>query len=399
MSNERSPKPTNTGWKELLTRPEGSQAAVLAVFFFAACLVLPLANDTQIATVFMLACVLLYYGMNHSLRSLLHYALPALPLILISELFPGVPNAMVLPCVYVALLVGGSTGAFLMAHFHDPKRHLWLLLLPAAAYGAAALLTRSPLRALLALLPLALALAAGLCLLRCTTCKDAVATIATALVALTAVALIVAAARKGALNASLLKALAQSIREHIIQALEHSGSAYAELGVELAISKADMANIATSVINIAPGLLLALCSISAFLLWRSLLNMLMAFHSLPRLPRRIAGFTMGRISAVVFLAAVLISLIAGATTKAGAVCENLCLALEPGLGLMGYASLLPRGKQRSCLSTVLLAALIGLLFVDIFSALTLIAAIGAVSLLTAHKPQGPEEQDNRKGEP
>jgi hypothetical protein len=240
----------------------------------------------------------------------LHYALPALPLILISELFPGVPNAMMLPCVYVALLVGGSTGAFLMAHFHDPKRHLWLLLLPAAAYGAAALLTRSPLRALLALLPLALALAAGLCLLRCTICKDAVVTIATALVALTAVALIVAAARKGALNASLLKALAQSIREHIIQALEHSGSAYAELGVELAISKADMANIATSVINIAPGLLLALCSISAFLLWRSLLNMLMAFHSLPRLPRRIAGFTMGRISAVVFLAAVLISLIA-----------------------------------------------------------------------------------------
>ena len=46
MSDEKNLKNTNAGWKELLTRPEGGQVAVIATFFFAACLVLPLANDT-----------------------------------------------------------------------------------------------------------------------------------------------------------------------------------------------------------------------------------------------------------------------------------------------------------------------------------------------------------------
>lgn len=395
MSNDKTTKVPDTGWRDLLTAPAQNQTAVLAVFFFASCLVLPLANDTLIATVYMVACVLFYYGMNRSLRALLQYALPTLPLILLSQVLPGVPNAMTLPCAYVALLVGGSTGAFLLTHYHNPKGLCLLILLPAAAYGAVALLTGNPLRALLCLLPVALATVASICLLRCLACKDAVVLVAVALAVLLIGSLALAAGLRGVLNRTLPDLISDGMKSHLLGALEQARATYAEAGLELPLSEVDVTGIAASVLNIAPGILLALCAVAAFLLWRSLLNMLVAFGSLPRLPRRLAGFAIGRMAAVVYLASTVVSLFAG-STLVGAVCENLNLAMEPGLALIGCATMFAKGEQRSCLSTILSIGVIVLLFVDLFAALSLAALFGAVSVLLFHA-SGADKND-RKGE-
>ena len=397
MTNEKIPQDRSGGWKELLTRPDQSRTLILGVFFFASCLVLPLANDTRIATVFMVACVLLYYSLNQSLRALLHYAWPVLPLILLSEMIPGVPNLMTLPCVYVALLVGGATGGFLLTHFHDPKGIGILLLLPAAAFGAVALLTHNPMRALLVLLPAVLAAAAGLCLLKCVACKDAVITLAAVLVCSAAVAGLITLAFRGELHTGLLTALADKIRAHIHASVADTVALYAEAGITLTVPELEINNLASSLINIAPGLFLALCGVCGFLLWHSLLNMLMSLGSLPRLPRHIAGFGISRTGAAVFLAATVLSLFASGTDSVfGAICENLCLAMSPGLALIGCSLLFAKGRQRSCLSTLIAAGLILLLFVDIFSALTLAAVFGAVTVLTSSLLPG--DNDNQKGE-
>lgn len=401
MTNDKTLTAKETTWRDLISAPAQNQTAVLAIYFFASCLVLPLANDTMIGTVYMLACVLLYYGMNRSLRALLQYALPALPLALFSRMLPGIPNAMVLPCAYVALLVGGGVGGFLLTHYHDIKR-IWLVLaMPAAAYGAAALLTQKPLRALVALLPLAVALAAGICMLRCTACKDAVVVLASAL----AVTLIGAGALtlllRGMLTRALPRLFAESFRAHITATLEQLRTLAAEAGADAtaipALSEETITSLVTSVMNIAPGIFLALCAIFGFLLWRSLLSMMVSFGSLPKLPHRIAAFSIGRMAGAVYLLSTLVSMIAGGfATTVGAICENLNLAMEPGLAMIGCVALFSKSEQRSCLTTVLAVGLIAMLFVDIFSALSVAALFGAVTVLL-FQAKSPAQNDG-KGE-
>ena len=398
MQSKNNIKQSPAAWKELLSSPTPQQVLILAVFFFASCLVLPLANDTHIATVYMLGAVCLYYGMNRSLKSLLHYALPVLPLILLSGILPT-PNLMVLPCAYVALLVGGSTGGFLLTHYHKPQHVVLWLLAPGAAVGAVTLLTHLPSRALLALLPAALALAAGIGLARGAACKDAVLIIGAALVVSLALSGVITLAVRGQLHGNVLQAACDRVRDYILHSAAEAERLYAQAGLEIEIPRAELTAAATAVINLAPGIVLALSGMVAFLLWRSLLSMLTAFHSLPRLPLRLAAFGMSRTSAVLFLGATVISLLAGAEGGvAAAVCDNLTLALIPGLAMIGFVALMGRGRERSCLSGMITLGLILLLVIDVFSALTLAAAFGAVTVLTARFLPHPHDNDNQKGE-
>ena len=396
MTSENINKGSPAAWKELLTPPAPNQALVLAIFFFASCLVLPLANDANVATAYMVACVFLYYGMNRSLKSMLHYALPALPLLLLSAVLP-VPTLMMLPCAYITILVGGSCGAFLLTHYHKLRHVALFALAPAAAYGAAFLLLGVPFRPLLALMPAALALAAGLCLICGTACKDAVVTVAAALIAVAVAAGVITLAVRGELHGNVLKSVCTRIYDSIISsALKAQEFYYEQTGVLLEFSETELAYTVRSLINLAPGLILALAGAISFLLWRSLLNMLTAFDSLPRLPVRIAGFAMGRMAAVVFLLGSVVSLLASSGVVS-AVCDNLTLALSPGLALIGCIALFSRGKERSCLTTLISIGLIALLFIDIFSAVTLASTFGAITVLTARFLPDPRD-NNKKGE-
>ena len=396
MTSENINKKSPAAWKDLLTHPDPNQALVLAIFFFASCLVLPLANDTNVATAYMIACVFLYYGMNRSLKAMLHYALPALPLLLLSAVLP-VPTLMMLPCAYITVLVGGSCGGFLLTHYHKLWHIALFALAPAAAYGAVFLLTGAPFRALLVLMPAAIALTAGICLICNTVCKDAVVTVAAALIAVAVAAGIITLAVRGELHGNVLKSVCARTYDSIISSiLKAQNFYYEQTGVFLGIYEADLAYTVRSLVNLAPGLILALAGSIGFLLWRSLLNMLTAFGSLPRLPVRIAGFAMGRLSAVVFLLGSVVSLLASSGVVS-AVCDNLTLALSPGLALIGCAALFSRGKERSCLNTMIAFGLIALLFINIFSAITLASAFGAITVLTARFLPAPRD-NNKKGD-
>ena len=149
-------------------------------------------------------------------------------------------------------------------------------------------------------------------------------------------------------------------------------------------------------------LLLAACGITAFFVWRTLLQELLAFRSLPRLPLVLSGMTVSRLCAVLFLAASLLSMIANSSTATlfGTVCENLALVLTPTLSLIGFTSLLPGSGARSCLSTMLGFALIFLLFYNFVTAVSLSAMLGAVQVLI-HRPKGgsngtPPENDSHQ---
>ena len=398
MTNEIKQGSPRASWKELLTKPDPRQTAILALYFFASCLVVLLAEDQNIATVYMLACVCLYYGMNRTLRSLVQYALPTLPLILLSGVLP-VPNLMVLPCVYVALLVGGSTGAFLLTHHHKPRHLLAGALLCAAAYGAVVGLTGLPSRALLILLPAVLALAAGLALLWGAVCKDAVLIVATTLIVAAIAAGLVTLAVRGQLHGNILRTASDRIYDYVFRSAQQAEALYAQAGLTLDYSEQELRAAASSVINLAPGIVLALCGTVAFLLWRSLMNMLTAFKSLPRLTLRMAGFGISRTSAVVFLGAVILSTLSGdAVTQFNVVCDNLTLALIPGLALIGVSALFGKGKERSCMNSLISLGLILMLYFDAFSALTLAAAFGAVTVLLPRPLPPDRNQDNQKGE-
>jgi hypothetical protein len=100
---------------------------------------------------------------------------------------------------------------------------------------------------------------------------------------------------------------------------------------------------------------------------------------------RVAVLTVSPLAAGLFVLAHVASTLANATepTLFGTVCLNLAILLIPALALVGFTSLLPNGKQRSCLSLLLAFGLIALLWVRPDLTFILSAYIGAFHILTS----------------
>lgn len=387
-----------SAWKDLLTAPNQSQLALTATLFFFSCLILPFSDHETAATVYLFGAAVFYYMLNRTIRALLYYALPALFLYGLSALLPMVTSPLILPCAFLALVLGGSSGAFLLTHFHDPRKHSYLLLLPIAAYGLSAAISGSFTRALLVLLPTLVAVCAAVCMLKCVARTDAIVLISATLAISAVVAGLVTMAVLGWLSGNPLTAVADATRAAVITFFRQVESIYAEAGMPLQISSTGISNLATTFVNITPALFLCVCSITGFLIWHSLLTLLLAYRSVPRLPLHMLGFSMSKTSACVFLTALVVSLFANyqTVTAAGMVCQNIYLTLTPGLALIGVASLFSRGPSASCLNRVIAFGLIFLMLYNPVTALTLSACFGAVNVLAA-RLLPPQHGNNDKG--
>lgn len=379
---------------DILTKPEQGHAMLLGIFCFLSCLILPLANTPSLPSLYLVSVIVFFYLLTRSIRAMLYYALPAMLLFLASGIFPTLPTAL-LPTYFVALVLGGATGGFVLIHYHDLKKYPYVLAIPMGAYALAALITGNPLVALLSLLPFALSAVAALCVLLLVKRTDATLILAGTLAVTLAAAGALACAVSG-VEGSPLTFLADTVRGGIHSLLAQMEGVYAEAGMTLGMSEIAVSNAATLLVNLLPGLYLAACSITAFLALRLLLQFLIAFRSVPHLPVRLGGFTVSRVSAVVFIATYLLSLFTNYSTATlfGTVCSNLALALEPGLALVGVSALLPRGNARSCLSTLLLTVMLVLAVTDPLLGLELAALTGAVCVLTARLMRSPD-QDNK----
>ena len=371
-------------WRELFSAPTPTQSAVATLLCLFSLFTLCACESPLLCMLYLGCAAVFYYVLTQSLFAVIVVALPGVLLYSISLFFSGVAaTPFMLPAAYAALLLGSVTGAFLIVH--NRRRAYLLLALPVAAAVLAVFVTGAPERALLVLVPVALSAVLAVCMLDCRAQTPSLVLTA-AVLALCGIATWLAVFYlKGWGDPNPIVAFVDEFRANYVRLYEALLLPYAEQGVLVGISEEDLKNAAALLGNILPGLYLALCATYAFAMWRMLLRLLQTWHSLPRIPLRIAVLTVSPLAAGLFAASYLIAALANsaAPTLFGTVCLNLSLTLIPGLALVGFTSLLPRGKQRSCLSTLIAIGLGAMLWVRPDLSFILSAYIGSFHILAA----------------
>ena len=180
---------------------------------------------------------------------------------------------------------------------------------------------------------------------------------------------------------------ADAVRAAVANAFAQMAELYQAAEISLPFTDADIEAFASLLINILPGLLIALASITCYLIWRTILCLLVVWQSLPRLPRRIAVLDISTTCAILFVVVAILSMIASSgssPTLFGAICQNLMLILEPALVLVGFQTLIGgRDRQRSCLSFLLLFGVAFVFFSNPLSGVELLAFVGAFRVVAA----------------
>ncbi|MBE6702515.1 MAG: hypothetical protein E7585_03775 [Ruminococcaceae bacterium] len=404
MEQIKKQLPAHSEWKAMLHAPTVGQAVLVAALFFLSCLILPITDHAVVAQLYTVLCAVFCYLLLRSFRGLLLYALPAFVLYMLSGIVPSIQSPITLTAAFLTILVGGSCGGFFLTHYHSPRKYPFILLLPPSAYGIATWVTGDPLRGLLTLIPLAVAIVTAICLLRLIERPTATALIAGTLAATLAIAGLITLAAIGALHGNPVVAMGDHLRSGIldrfwqIQAMyEELQPLYAEMGVDLALPEIDYQAVADMLVNIFPGIFLALCAVTGFFVWRLLVQQLVAFQSTNRLPFQLVAFTVSRVGALLFVFCGLVAIFASELTAFSAICLNLAIVTAPGLALIGFTSLFTRG--RSCLSLLLAIGLLFLVFRNPISGLMVAAFLGAFQILFIRFVPSPDDPDNHdKGE-
>lgn len=382
--------PQLAAWQSLIARPDATRLLVAAALYLLSATVIPFVTNESVALLFVLVCACFFYTQTRTLISLVPPAIPALLLFSVS-------GTMLLPAAFFAIVFGGACGAMLLIGAKKPKRDAILCLLPVAAYLAAFFLRGDAVNALLTLLPLPVAIVAAVAVRHCTPFTASVA----ALTGIVAAGLLVAGGVTLLLfdlfDITLLPAFLEALANGLTDLLHENAALYAEAGLALEISPVDIRNMLAMLTNLSPALFILIAMVIAYYTWRTLSVLLVSFGALPRMPRLLVTPTMSATAALLFLLAQLVSLVANAETATvtGAVAQNLALILEPGLALVGARQLTRRDGSRSCLSVLLLFALVYLIFNNPAAALAVAALLGAVHVLI----EAFGNAKNKKGEP
>lgn len=389
--NGTAPKRSElAAWQSLIARPDATRLLAAAALYLISATVIPFVTGERVALLFVLICACFFYTQTRTLISLIPPAIPALLLFSLS-------GSMLLPAAFFAIVFGGACGAMLLIGAKAPRRDAVLILLPVAAYLAAFLMRGDAVNALLTLLPLPVAVTAALAVRRCTPFTASVA----ALTGTVAAGLLVAGGVTlflfDLLDLSLLPTFLETLANALTDLLHENAALYAEAGLALELSPVDIRNMLAELTNLSPSLFILTAMVTAYFTWRTLSVLLVSFGALPRMPRLLVTPAMSVTAALVFLIAQLTALVANAETATvtGAVAQNMTLILGPGLALVGARQLTRRDKPRSCLSVLLLFAIVYLVFSNPAAALAITALLGAVYVLI----DAFGNAKNKKGEP
>ncbi len=382
-------------WRALLARPDGKALWLSAGLYLLAALIIPFAGIAELSMLFIAACIVFLLTATHAFGTILIPGIPALFLFSLS-------GSIGIPAVYFALLFGTATGALLLLSVRNVREGLLLTVLPLLAYIAVWLISGNPFTPLLTLIPLPLALISTFAVRRCKPFTVAVAAIGAVLtVTLLAVAIIAITAIDPQYFDLLhhIPALTEMLTAAVTEAVNEVAALYPEMAVTAIFTPTMIHNMIALMINLSPGMLIALCLIVAYLIWRTLCTLLVAHGMLPRLPRVFTTPLPSPVSAILFILAFLVAFFAGsAYTPVGAVAENFALILTPVFSLIGFGVLFGRSAQRSCLSVLLLIGMAYLLFNNPPLAFTFAALYGAIHALI-FSYQNAKNNTNKKGEP
>lgn len=250
------------------------------------------------------------------------------------------------------------------------------------AYALSALILTDPIRAALSLIILPPALILLLCLQTKTPRISAICRIS---VSLLAVAIPVAGwvlhRRLGSLTATAFRAFLDEIRLGAANALTES---FAITGLPLGTST-DAASYAealvTALFNVLPALTVILAMLVAFGIHSAALRCLIGQGEDQQSLKTMISFDMSLTSALLYFAAMLLSviLVGEQTALFGAVAQNLYLILAPGMLMTAWIALnaLLFAKAPSCFSTLLYLGIVLLAFNFPSVMLPLAAAFGA----------------------
>lgn len=390
-------KTERANWREMLSPASSLQIGLAAALFLFSMFALPLSAVNTVCELYLLVGLAFCIFLTRAFGAVVTVAAPALFLASLSYfLFPTMP--LVIPTVYAAALLGAGAGAFLILHSRTPSKFLPLLLLPLLGYLVPLFLTRDPILSLAALVPAVLAAVIGYCLLTCRPLTPSVLLITAVVVLIALGAWLVAVAVTGWPSDGLVAELVRWVRGAYIAYYENFESLLASYGSEMGgiqnlslygssldfamPTEKELQSLVYSLSTLLPGLFAATALIFSFATWRFALRFLTCWRTIPRLPDRLHTVTVSTIGAGVFLAVYICSVLS-ADSLFGTVCTNLSLCLSPALALVGFASLLDRKKGRSCLSILLVFALLFVMMSNVVLGISLAAFVGAFHTLLA----------------
>ena len=384
-------KQERANWQEMLAPASKPILGVAATLFLFSAIAIPLSHVASVAKLYLMVAAIAYLIVSRSFVSVLALALPGV--LLFGAAYFIFPLPLVLPTVYVAIMIGTVSGAFLLIHNRTAKKSTLFALLAVAAYLIPWLLTNDPLTALTALIPAVVALVLGLCLLWGKPLTTSVILVGATLGALAIVASLLALAvfgfPKDGLAAGLVALVREGIRTYFnnVMALYEDTvtaaggtSLYGSMLEITSLSEHALREYAAAIANLLPGMFVALALTAAYGMWRILLRTLRAAKTLSKFPKRFETLTVSAIGAGIFMATYVFYLLAG-NTLFGLVCFNVSIVLTPALALVGFLSLLSPGKARSCLSLLLAFGIVFLLMQNLVLGLSLAAFVGAFHTL------------------
>ena len=363
----------------------------------------PGALDLALFVLFYLAAsayipTLLTLSLGSTLRSALAVSAISLSIAVQVRMIRSFPGA--LGYIVTVLLIGTLTGSFDLAAFLGilitaacilawlclTVRSPLLGLLPVGAYTVSALLLRAPLGATLALLPIPCALVMASALRRETARVASICRIALALGGTVLSALLIYLFRQcGTLTPALLQELLESVRAGAIGAMtEVIQSAGLPQGISTDVF-AYAETLINTLFNYLPALVCIFFIVIGWMLHTAILRVALGNDIPKESAAKMLSFDMSMSSAVVFMLALLLSLIfvTDDTALFGIISGNICLLLMPGMLMTAWIALnmLLLHRAPSCLSVLLYLAVFFLLFTFSFAMLPLFAAFGATVVI------------------
>lgn len=381
MNQATAPNTKHATLRDMMTPPETGSLVSMALLFALSLAVIPFAGNGTLSLVYAVAVVAALYLLSRSFSYVISLLLPAAVLYLFS-------GGLALPVLFTALLLGSCCGTVLLLACREHKRYLLWCAVPVLAYLAGYLVHGSLLLSLPVLLPLPLAICGCLLVRSCPRQTTAIATLSGVLAAVLVVTGLIAMWRADLLHGNPVTVLADALRgalsKALLEVLAEMRTIYMEAGLELPLTDELAVDAVNALVNLLPGLFLAVTTLTAFFIWRANLNFLLNLKMLPRIPLRMGTLDFSPVTAVVYLLVFVTDLIANASaiTLVGTAAANFALILAPGLALVGYAALSPRrSERRSCLSSLLFFGLILATVTSPLTGVTLAALLGAVNVL------------------
>ena len=367
-------------------------AAVLCLSYVLLCLYAPfstrLAGEWSTLALAIAACALSVFALTRIAGSF--KAVSGFVFVVAIFMFLG---GSVLP---VALFVSFAAASCIWAYLLLKVKHPALWALPALPLIICALSVRSVGAAMLSVSSVICSLCLAYVIRSRRDRVSAVCNISAGLCVSVAVALVYAVyVLRGEISGTVIRELLDSAKQSMILTIDGMLSQMGMLA-EVGLDVTNIASVAvSSVFNLLPAIVIVICNVCAYVLHSLFMSVLFTTPEQRQQSVDMLEFNMSIHSAIIYIVAIILSLILSSdkTAMYGAVAQNLAVVLAPGLILIALAGMRAlMAKKASCLGTLLYVGVIFLLASLSVIVITVVALIGAILIIAANIAQAKKEK-------